>query len=374
VRYRCRVTGRSSSGALAVCILLAACASPSASPSVVGSAPPSMAPSVDTVTPAPSTSQAPAAWREVAPDHDPPSAREDHTWTATPDLAVAYLFGGRASNGAPLGDLWAYELATNNWTLLSADGPPARFGHSAAWVDGVGLVIFAGQAGATFFNDLWAFDPAAGSWQELPAGGAVPVPRYGSCAAIGPDGRLWISHGFTSEGQRFADTRAYDFSTDTWTDETPAAEAPVERCLHACWWTDDGTFALYAGQTTGTTSLGDLWQLSVGERPGTNTWSEQVPQDPLPPARNLYASARWQGGTIVIGGQALDGTALADAWWLGDAGAVAALDIGGAPPGRWGAELVAAAGGRVLLFGGRDADGARNDLWELTVGSSLPIP
>src|SRR6185503_18605783 len=121
--------------------------------------------------------------------------REDHTWTVSPDGATAYLFGGRDGT-AVYGDLWSYRFTTGVWTSLATSGtvPPARFGHNAAWANGIGLVIFAGQAGGTFFNDLWAYDPAASAWRELPAGGAVPVPRYGSCAAIGPDSRLWISH------------------------------------------------------------------------------------------------------------------------------------------------------------------------------------
>jgi hypothetical protein len=271
--------------------------------------------------------------------------------------------------GRALGDLWAYDVPGNSWTLVTEDGPPARFGHNAAWVDGVGLVIFAGQAGATFYNDLWAFDPAANTWEELPAGGAVPVPRYGSCAALGPDGRLWISHGFTQEGQRFADTRAYDFSTSTWTDETPAGDAPVERCLHACWWTEHGAFALYAGQTTGMNSLGDLWWLAVGARPGLNSWTQVSLGDAAPAPRNLYAAARLDGATGVFGGQALDGSALDDMWWF-NGGAGLDATPGERPQGRWGAEMILAdaAQNRLLLFGGRDEDAVFGDLWELFRG------
>ncbi|HYM52571.1 MAG TPA: kelch repeat-containing protein [Candidatus Dormibacteraeota bacterium] len=363
--------GRSSRFALAIAVLLAGCASPSVSPPA-SSAPTATAAPTIVESSAPTATPTVPAWRELTPSGDAPFAREDHTWTLTPDGETAYLFGGRGSNGGPLGDLWAYDLSANGWTPVTEDGPPARFGHNAAWVDGVGLVLFAGQAGATFYNDLWAFDPAAASWQQLPAGGAVPVPRYGSCAAIGPDGRLWISHGFTQEGQRFADTRAYDFSIDTWTDETPTAGAPIERCLHACWWTDDDAFALYAGQTTGTNSLDDLWRLTVGERPGTNTWTELAPDGESPPARNLYAAARFAAGTVIVGGQALDGSALADSWYLADDGSARPLAIEGtSPPPRWAAELVShQEGGRLLLFGGRDTDGARNDVWELAVGGS----
>jgi len=282
------------------------------------------------------------------------------------DGAVAYLFGGRASDGAALGDMWAYDLAADAWTQLHADGPPARFGHEAVWVDGVGLVIFAGQAGATFYNDLWAYDPGAALWSELPAGGAVPVARYGTCAALGPDGRLWISHGFTAEGNRFADTLAYDFDARAWTDNTPAADRPVARCLHGCWWTDDDRFVLYAGQTTGVTALGDLWQLDPGERPGTAAWSQVTAS--LPPERNLYAKTRIDAATLAFGGQALDSTYLAGLWSFpdGGTGAVSVETTGDEPPGRAGAELIwDAARGRLLLFGGKSDAGALGDLWAL---------
>jgi hypothetical protein len=198
------------------------------------------------------------------------------------------------------------------------------------------------------------------------------VARYGSCAAIGPNGRLWISHGFTSEGTRFADTRAYDFTTGTWTDETPVGERPVERCLHGCWWTQDGQLALYAGQTTGVPALGDLWQMTTGPRQGTSTWTMVDHGRRWPAARQLYASARWDEGTIIFGGRALEGDYLSDAWLIGDGGEARRLRLdGGLPPARSGAELIAdPSHGRLLLFAGRDGDGAMNDLWELR----LPAP
>jgi hypothetical protein len=322
-------------------------------------------------TATPEASPSESGWQQVDVAGNLPAAREDHTMTVTPDGSTAYLFGGRTADGESLADLWALDLATDAWSRVPGNGPPARFGHNAAWVDGVGLVIFAGQSAAAFFNDLWAYDPAADAWSELPSGGDPPVARYGSCAAVGPDGRLWISHGFTSEGSRFADTRAYDFSVASWTDETPAAERPVKRCLHGCWWTDDGRLALYAGQTDGVPSLGDLWQLTPGPRPGTNAWSEVEPSNRWPEARQLFAAVRWGHGTVVFGGQALNGDYLADAWLIEDGGGVARVRADRLPPGRAGAELVAdPARGRVLLFGGRDADAAMDDLWQL----ELPLP
>jgi hypothetical protein len=360
---------------LAALVLVAACTaasptpepSPSEEPSPAASATatpsPTAAPSDPAATPAP-----PPTWTPLAVDGGP-AAREDHTWTVDGDGAVAYLFGGR--DGATVyGDLWAYDLAADAWSALAPAGslPPARFGHEAAWVDGTGVVIFAGQAGSAFFNDLWAYDPGAGTWRQLPASGAVPVARYGTCAALGPDGRLWISHGFTSDGIRFADTVAYDFATGIWTEETPLADRPIARCLHGCWWTDDERLVLYAGQTTGVTALGDLWELRRGERPGTNAWAEIA--GTLPSERNLYARARIDAATLVFGGQALDGSYVGGLWSFADdgIGAVAVQTAGDEPPGRAGAEMVRdAARGRVLLFGGRDGGGALADLWALTI-------
>jgi hypothetical protein len=229
------------------------------------------------------------------------------------------------------------------------------------WVEGVGLVVVAGQAGSAFFNDLWVFEPARNAWAELSASGAIPTPRYGTCAALGPDGRLWISHGFTSEGTRFSDTRAYDFASGTWADETPSGTRPVERCLHGCWWTDRDELTLFAGQTTGVTALDDLWTLHDG------SWRRI--EAGLPPARNLYARARHDGGTLVFGGQALDGTYLGDLWRFADGApdAVMLAPTGDGPPGRAGAELILdGARDRALLFGGRTADGALDDTWSLT--------
>src|SRR5918999_227121 len=188
--------------ALALALVLAGC---SATPSTTGStasvasvaptgAPtPSAAPSSDAASP--SATSEPLAWSRL--DVAGPPAREDHTWTVAGDERTALLFGGR--NGATVfGDLWSYDLDADEWAELSPPpGPAARFGHEAAWVDGIGLVVFAGQAGPSFFNDLWAYDPDDDAWTELPGGGDVPVSRYGTCAAIGRDGRLWISHGFT---------------------------------------------------------------------------------------------------------------------------------------------------------------------------------
>ncbi len=97
---------------------------------------------------------------------------------------------------------------------------------------------------------------------------------------------------------------------------------------------------------------------------------EQVAAPAAPPARNLYGAARWDAGTVVVGGQGADANYLADAWLLGDDGSAVAIELPTAPgpSGRSGTELIAdPARGRLLLFGGRDASSHFSDVWELTL-------
>jgi hypothetical protein len=368
------------SAALAA-LVLAGCAAPAASgpasppaspslPTVPGSRPPPTgAPSPD-ATPSTSPSEpgvdpGALAWSPVEASGDAPAAREDHTWTLEPDARVAWLFGGR-DGGTVLDDLWRYDLATDTWARQEADGdaPAARLGHTATWVDGVGLVVWSGQSSSGFFDDLWAFDPASNAWRELPADGPVPKARYGSCAALGPDGRLWISHGFTADSGRFADTWAYDFAAGRWTETTPGGDLAPIRCLHDCLWTPDGRLVIYAGQTTGTPAIGDLWA-----RPSDGAWT--AVSDGPPPARQLYALTSVDSTAFVFGGGSKDGGTLRDLWLL-DLATLAWTEgapSGDRPSGRSGATFVAdPSGGRLLLFGGKREGAALGDVWQLSIG------
>jgi hypothetical protein len=281
------------------------------------------------------------------------------------DGVTAFLFGGRAGDASD--ELWAFDLTTDQWTRVVPNGPspPARFGHTATWVPGVGLVVWSGQQGSTFFGDIWAYEPVANAWRELPSLGDVPPSRYGSCASLGPDGRLWISHGFTDDTGRFADTRTYDFATGEWADVTSPDEKPVERCLHDCYWSATGKLILYAGQTTGTPALGDIWAFV----PETAQW-ERGP-DQAAPARQLYALGVGAGDALVFGGGSVDRGYLADGWRVDDESlSLNPLDAGLGPTARSGATLINDdARSRMLLFGGLNEESALDDLWELSANT-----
>jgi hypothetical protein len=305
-------------------------------------------------------------WTELTITGDRPAPREDHTWTFAGGTGEAYLFGGRDGQ-AVYEDLWVFDLEAATWRQISPHGewPRARFGHEAVWVPDRGLLVWAGQLdGSTFFDDLWLYDPTRDAWQPLPGDGDRPVARYGSCAVF-RSGQLWISHGFTAEGSRFADTKAYDLASGSWLEATPPGRVPVERCLHGCWQAGQAGFVLYGGQTTGVAALGDLWQLDSALSPRA-AW-RQVEGD-RPDARRLYAHAPWLGDEIIVGGAGLDGVLLDDLHRV-DGGTLAfeALQVVGPnPSARSAAELIGdPTRDRLLLFGGLDRSGARDDVWAL---------
>jgi hypothetical protein len=70
------------------------------------------------------------------------------------------LFGGKNQNET-LGDLWALDYATGNWSMLHAAGagPGRRFGHAMAYdPQGARAILFGGYIDETrFMDDTWAF-------------------------------------------------------------------------------------------------------------------------------------------------------------------------------------------------------------------------
>ena len=299
-------------------------------------------------------------WRKITPAKGP-AAREDHTWTVDSKGRYAYLFGGR-DGGKEFADTWRYDLQKDQWKRISVKGksPAARFGHNAVWVDGVGVVVFAGQQGDDFFNDLWVFDPGKKRWRKLPAQGQVPKRRYGSCMVVGPDGRLWISHGFTDSG-RFDDTRAYNLKSERWAVITPDGRKPGERCLHECFTSTAGDLVLYGGQDDGNFALGDLWAMGK-----TRTWDRY--EDPQAKWRRLYGVTEAGDFAYIFGGAGEDNAKLADLWRVDrETLEFERVRTGGShPAARLAGTLITdTKRGRLLLFGGEAAAGAKSDVWEL---------
>jgi hypothetical protein len=72
------------------------------------------------------------------------------------------------------GDVWSLDLASKQWTLLSAGtdkgGPPPRFLHASAMVNATTLAVFGGLTfyGSSLFalDDVWLFELPTRTWRQ----------------------------------------------------------------------------------------------------------------------------------------------------------------------------------------------------------------
>ncbi|RKO67157.1 Kelch repeat-containing protein [Desulfofundulus salinus] len=113
-------------------------------------------------------------------------------------LAVLFIFGILSDNVA-----WAYEVVK-----LSATLPSGRYGTSAAaGLDGK-IYIFGGYNGS-YLSDILCFDPATGQITKLSAN--LPSGRHFTSAATGPDGKIYIFGG--NNGSFLSDILCFDPAT-----------------------------------------------------------------------------------------------------------------------------------------------------------------
>jgi len=101
----------------------------------------------------------------------------DHQMCLDPVSQTLYVFGGRVvhpdKNVSHYSGLFSYNIPTDTWRLLRADGTPSpkqdgttalrsRIGHSMLYDETLrGLVIFAGQMNKDYLSDFYVYDIAA---------------------------------------------------------------------------------------------------------------------------------------------------------------------------------------------------------------------
>ena len=252
-----------------------------------------------------------ASWRQVAQGSGPGS-RGDHALVSDVAGGIVYLFGGR-SGGTNFGDFWAFDVASEQWTLLSESGPAPRFGHNAVYdARRDRIVVYGGEAGATFYSDVWAWDVATNSWSQIAASGSGPLARYGAVGTYDPlTNSLIVSHGFTSSG-RFDDTWRFDLVTDVWEQVSPdeGLTRPEPRCLvRGVADPQHGRIFLFGGQSNTSSYLGDLWEYDMAAR----NWAPVAGQGPEP--RNLYAATAGEDSRyLLVHGGNVGGVAGSDLW------------------------------------------------------------
>jgi hypothetical protein len=179
------------------------------------------------------------------------------------------------------GDTWAYVPAFTNWVQVGTGvAPQARGRHVMAFdLSRKRVYLFGGRYRAPdstgdyqLFNDLWAFDVNTDTWSLLTTAGNVPSPRANT-AMVYDDihDRLILFGGSTSvSGLSFTphdDTYTLDLNTLTWVQVAIGGFTPPARLFHSMVMDGTNNQVLVYGGGNENAFFGDfhndLWTLNL---------------------------------------------------------------------------------------------------------------
>lgn len=162
-----------------------------------------------------------ARWFDMtASDATPPTARIAAAMVYDPDNDRMLMFGGRASGGSALNEMWQYKPGTYQWTTVTVNGslPPARYNHSMVYdASRKKIILYGGRTSysdSSVLDDLWEYDIAGNRWTLISnATGRGPGTLDDYAMAIDPTaGRMLLYDNLTN--------RTYALFTPV--NETPA--------------------------------------------------------------------------------------------------------------------------------------------------------
>lgn len=286
--------------------------------------------------------------------------------------------GGDANGGV---DVVAIPTAWVNRTpaVLPLQWPTKRHWHSLVFDRSrKTVVLFGGGDLGGFRSDmLWEWDGAAGSWSARtpdPLPTSWPTPRYLHEATFDSGRNRMVIYGGWNGQASVRELWEWDGNVGVWSNRTPTA-------LPASWPPAKGAAALVYDASRGVAVLfGDVatGDYHLWEWNGTSgTWTDRTPS-PLP---NMWPTPRTFPGMVydpirkkivLFGGSYVypvaSGNLANDTWeWDGTAGTwsnrtPSPLPVSW-PSARTTVLAFDSSNGRVLLWGGEDATGKKNDLW-----------
>jgi N-acetylneuraminic acid mutarotase len=155
-----------------------------------------------------------------------PPGRKSIDAVLAPTLNQLFVYGGdqqpfTMALPAPrqfVDDLWSYDWASGQWSMVATGVPPGPRGQYAAALDSKRnrILYFGGRKGATatppLTNEIWAYDPTAKSWAQLMPTGTAPVARVGHRVAYDAAGDRLLMFG----GDKADSFNAGDMLADFW--------------------------------------------------------------------------------------------------------------------------------------------------------------
>ena len=262
----------------------------------------------------------------------PPAANAQGKWVKLPPFpepaeellgAVAggkmYVFAGLGPAFRPLGLVYEYSPATNQWTKKKPMALPSHHVAFTTYRDKIyafgGFVLpKSGPPAWVPVNNAWEYDPAADSWTAL-----APMPsRRGSPVAAAVNDKIYVIGGAASPAGSTAEeqdqgmlpnrphesvTRVdeYDPATNSWRSRSPM---PTAR-NHAAVGVVNGKIYVIGGRVGSVfmTSAADVPTVEEYD-PATDRWS--APKARMLTARSASAYAVYKDRIYVAGGEYSD--------------------------------------------------------------------
>jgi len=146
-------------------------------------------------------------WTDISPADGHPLRRCLHNGIYESRGHRFLIYGGQ-SGGAAQGDIWAFDLETPGWTELTPSASPdGRWFASTAYdPSGHRVLMFGGEkdGGQGNTDELWVFDLATNAWAPLGAEGVTPRQRSRAASIfIASEGRMLIYGG--ADGSALSD-------------------------------------------------------------------------------------------------------------------------------------------------------------------------
>jgi hypothetical protein len=169
------------------------------------------------------------AWSKISCNASTPcpSGREAPTMAFDPTTQLHLLFGGsslyyRVRPSANFNDTYMFNAATRRWAKLSPQHKPSpRKGAAAAFVPGVGIVLFGGTDLSNVLCDMFVWTGT--DWAAVATGSNGPCLVRHSMVWTGT--HLVVAGGWNDEGLGNSATYRFQFNADkrsgTWSTSSP---------------------------------------------------------------------------------------------------------------------------------------------------------
>eukprot|EP00756_Hemistasia_phaeocysticola_P010739 Hpha_TRINITY_DN15041_c0_g6::TRINITY_DN15041_c0_g6_i1::g.123039::m.123039 len=128
--------------------------------------------------------------------------------------------------------VWLCDKLLWRWVEFNRS-PLPRAMHVAGVTPDGNMIVFGGvgSRNTVKFNDTWVFSLEAGQWAEVEAGGALPAPRSGHCAAM-LGGKMVVVGGIDAQHRRRSDVHTLDVHTGMWSNAVVDKVAGPPRPVH----------------------------------------------------------------------------------------------------------------------------------------------